>query len=109
MCTVVDRPFIGKCIKVVPCRLVAYWKPAMSRHSIFERLMKRVYGSVMGKALIFVAGIFMALTMSGCGDPTVADFKAEQRRMGDMCQQELRLGLAGFPSAAQAPTFYPAP
>jgi hypothetical protein len=71
--------------------------------------MKRMYGSVVGKVLVFMAGIFLALTMSGCNDPVVADIKAEHRRMGNVCQQELRQGLAGFPPTTQAPMFRPAP
>ncbi len=100
---------IGKCAKAVPLRLVACWKPAISQRSILERLMKRMYGSVVGKVFVFVAGIFLALTISGCNDPAVADFKVRQRQMGDICQQELRQGHAGFPSTRQSPTFYPAP
>ena len=100
---------IGRYAKAVLLRLVACWKPAISQRSIVERLMKRMYGSVAGKVFVFVAGVLMALTMSGCNDPTVVDFKVRQRQMGDICQQELRQGLAGFPPTTQAPTFYPAP
>ncbi len=100
---------IEECAKAVPLRLVACWRPAISRHLIWERLMKRMYGSVVGRVLVFIAGIFLALTMSGCSDPVVADIKAEHRRMGNVCQQELRQGLAGFPPTTQAPTFRPAP
>ena len=99
----------GKCAKVVPLSLVACWKPAISRHLALERLMRRMYGSLVGKVLVFIAGIFLALTMSGCNDPAVAEIKAEHRRMGNVCQQELRQGLAGFPPTTQAPMFRPAP
>ncbi len=71
--------------------------------------MKSMYGSVVGKVFVFVAGVFLALTMSGCNDPAVAEFNARQRSMGDTCQQELRQGLAGFPPTTQAPRFRPAP
>jgi len=71
--------------------------------------MRRMYGSLVGKVLVFIAGIFLALAMSGCNDPVVADIEAEHRRMGNVCQQELRQGLAGFPPTTQAPMFRPAP
>jgi hypothetical protein len=73
--------------------------------------MKSAYALVMGKVLVLAAAIFLALTISGCGDPVVADFEANRRRMGDECQRELRMGrgVAAFTPAHQTPTFRPAP
>ena len=71
--------------------------------------MKRMYGSTVATVLVFMAGIFVALTLSGCNDPVVADIQAERRRMGNVCQQELRQGLAGLTPTTQAPMFRPAP
>lgn len=71
--------------------------------------MRRTYGSVVARVLVFIAGIFLALMISGCNDPVVAEIKAERRRMGSECQQELRQGLAGLTPTTQAPVFRPAP
>ena len=70
--------------------------------------MKSVYALLVGKALVLAAGIFLSLTISGCGDPVVADFEANRRRMGDECQRELRRGVAAFTPISQTPTFRPA-
>jgi len=74
-----------------------------------ERLMKSMYALVAGKVLVVAAGMFLALAVSGCGDPVVSDFRANQRRMGDTCQRELRQGAAAFAPATQTLTFHPAP
>lgn len=70
--------------------------------------MKSTYGSVVGKVLVFAAGILMTLAMSGCGDPTATDMAAQHRRLGNECQQDLRYGLSGFAPAAQTRAFRPA-
>ena len=71
--------------------------------------MRSMYGLVVGKALVFVAGIFLALTISGSGDQAVADFRSNQRRMGDACQRDLRQAVAAFTPTTQTSTFHPAP
>ena len=71
--------------------------------------MKSVYASVAGKVLVLAAGIFISLTMSGCGDPVVADFEANRLRMGDECKRDLRQSMTAFAPANQTPTFRPAP
>ena len=53
--------------------------------------MKSVCALVVGKVLVLAAGIFLALTISGCGDQVVKDFEANRRRMGADCQRELSL------------------
>jgi hypothetical protein len=62
----------------------------------------------MGKALVFAAGIFIALAVSGCGNSTQADMAANHRRLGDECRQDLNHGLSGFGRPAQTRAFYPA-
>lgn len=71
--------------------------------------MKSKHGSIMTKLLALVMGVFFALALSGCGDPIIADMEAEHYRLGSACQRDLRMGLSGFPTTAQAPTFRPAP
>jgi len=70
--------------------------------------MKSVYALLMGKVLVLAAGIFLSLTMSGCGDSVVADFEANRLRMGDDCKRELSQGVAAFTPINQTPTFRPA-
>ena len=70
--------------------------------------MKSMYDLVVGKVLVFAAGIFLALTISGCGDQTVADFRSNQRRMGDACQRDLQ-AVAAFTPTTRTSTFHPAP
>lgn len=70
--------------------------------------MKRIHALVVGKVLVLAAGIFLTLTMAGCGDSVVKDFEANRRRMGNECQRELSHGLAAFAPANQTPTFRPA-
>lgn len=70
--------------------------------------MKSIYALVVGKVVVAAAGIFLALAISGCGDPVVNDFRANQRRMGDTCQRELRQGAAAFAATTQTMTFHPA-
>ena len=71
--------------------------------------MKSMYALVMGKVLVLAAGIFLVLTIAGCGDQAVADFRAKQRRMGNTCRQELSRGSAAFAPISQTQTFRPAP
>lgn len=71
--------------------------------------MKSVYALLVGKVLVLAAGIFISLTISGCGDPVVADFEANRRRMGDECQRALSQGVTAFTPTSQARTFRPAP
>ncbi len=71
--------------------------------------MKSIHALIIGKVLVLGAGIFLALTISGCGDQAVADFRAKQRRMGTTCQQELTHGAAAFAPISQTQTFHPAP
>ena len=52
--------------------------------------------SIMGKLLILIVGIFLAVTLLGCHDPIVADMEAEHRKLGDIAKQELRQGLLFF-------------
>jgi hypothetical protein len=70
--------------------------------------MRRMYDSVVGKVLVFAAGAFIALAVSGCGNSTQADMAANHRRLSDECRQELHYGLSGYAPATQARSFYPA-
>jgi len=65
--------------------------------------------SIMGKFLILIMGIFLAVTLLGCHDPIVANMEAEHHRLGVIAKQELRQGLSVFPSTSQAEVFHPAP
>jgi hypothetical protein len=89
----------------MPLRFVACWRLAVSPHLILERLMRRVYGSAVARVLVLVAGAFLALMVSGCNDPVVAEIKAERRRMGSECEHELRQDIVGFPPATHALKF----
>ncbi|MHC4168137.1 MAG: hypothetical protein ACYSWQ_14365 [Planctomycetota bacterium] len=71
--------------------------------------MKSIHALVVGKVLVLAAGIFISLTISGCGDSVVKDFEANRRRMGDECQRALSQGVAAFTPASQTRTFRPAP
>ena len=80
--------------------------------------MKSHCDSIMGKLLILIIGIFLAVTLLGCHDPIVTDMEAEHRQLGDVCKRELRhrqdlsvfrQGLSAFPSSSQAEVFHPAP
>lgn len=70
--------------------------------------MRRMYGSVVARALVFAAGALLALMISGCNDPVATDIKAQRRRMGDECRIALDQDLAGFPPTTRALMFRPA-
>jgi len=74
-----------------------------------ERLMKSAYVLVLGKALVFVAGIFITLSICGCGDPVVSDFDANRRRMGEECKRDLLYAKPNFEPVARTPAFRPIP
>jgi len=71
--------------------------------------MKSMYAFVAEKVVVTAAGILLALVISGCSDPVVSDFRANQRRMGESCQRELGQRVAAFAPTSQTTTFHPAP
>jgi hypothetical protein len=71
--------------------------------------MRSAYVLVLGKVLVFAAGIFITLSICGCGDPVVAEFEANRRRMGETCKRDLGYATPTFTPANRAPAFRPAP
>jgi len=71
--------------------------------------MENKYNSMIVKLLTIMMGIFLAVTLSGCNDPIVADMEAEHLRLGNIAKQELRQGLSTYPTSSQAKLLYPAP
>ena len=74
-----------------------------------ERLMKSAYVLVLGKVLVFAAGIFITLSICGCGDPVVADFEANRRRMGETCKRDLLYTSPTFTPARRTPIYHSFP
>ena len=71
--------------------------------------MENKYNSMIVKLLTIMMGIFLAVTLSGCNDPIVADMEAEHIRLSNIARQELRQGLSVYPTSSQAKVFYPTP
>ncbi len=63
----------------------------------------------MVKFLTIMMGIFLAVTLSGCNDPIVADMEAEHIRLSNIARQELRQGFSAYRTSSQAKAFFPAP
>jgi len=70
--------------------------------------MKSHCYSIMGKLLILIIAVFLAVTLLGCHDPIVADMEAEHHRMGKIAEKELRQGLSASPPTSQAEALHPA-
>ena len=70
--------------------------------------MKSHCYSIMGKLLILIIGVFLAVTLMGCHDPIVADMEAEHHRLGNIAEQELRQGLPALTPTSQAEALHPA-
>lgn len=64
---------------------------------------------IIKRLLTFVTAIFIAVILSGCNDPIVADMEEEHRRLGLIVQQDLRQNQSGFPPSVQAKMSYQAP
>jgi len=65
--------------------------------------------SIMNRLLAFMTVIFLAVILSGCNDPIVADMEAEHRQLGIIVEQDLRQNLYGFPPTTQAKMSHQAP
>jgi len=61
----------------------------------------------MVKLLTIMMGIFLAVTLSGCNDPIVADMEAEHIRLSNIARQELRQGFSAYRTSSQAKVFFP--
>jgi len=68
-------------------------------------LMKSAYVLVLGKVLVFAAAILIFLSICGCGDPVVAEFEANRRRMGETCKRDLGYPTSAFAPGTRAPEF----
>jgi len=65
----------------------------------------------MRRLLTLIIGIFLAVTLVGCHDPSEVDIAAEHRKLTEVAKQQLQLrqGLSTFPLTSQTETYYPAP
>jgi len=70
--------------------------------------MKSHDNSIMRRLLTLIIGIFLAVTLVGCHDPSDVDIAAEHRKLTEVAKQHLRHPSA-FPLTSQTETFYPAP
>ncbi len=67
--------------------------------------MKGHCDSIMGRVLILITGVFLAVTLLGCHDPIGADMEAEHRRLGNVVEQQLRQGQStSLPTSRSAPS-----
>ena len=71
--------------------------------------MKSHYSSIRTRVLTVATAIFLAVSLTGCIDPIVADMEAEHQRLGNEVKQELRHGLAAFTPSSQPKVLFPAP
>jgi len=74
-------------------------------------MMKSYDNSIMRRLLTLIIGIFLAVTLVGCHDPSEVNIAAEHRKLTNVAKQQLQLrhGLSAFPLTSQAETFHPAP
>ena len=71
-------------------------------------MMKSHDNSIMRRLLTLIIGIFLAVTLVGCHDPSEVDIAAEHRKLTEVARQHLRQGPSAFPLSSQTETFYPA-
>ncbi|TSA52152.1 MAG: hypothetical protein D4R45_07380 [Planctomycetaceae bacterium] len=71
--------------------------------------MKSHYSSIRTRVLTVATAIFLAISLTGCIDPIVADMEAEHQRLGNVVKQELRQGYSCFPPSPQPDVLFPAP
>ena len=71
--------------------------------------MKSHYSSIRTRVLTVAAAIILAVSLTGCNDPIVADMEAEHQRLGQVVNQELRQGLTAYTPSSQPKALYPAP
>lgn len=71
--------------------------------------MKSHYSSIKTRVLTVATAIILGVSLMGCNDPIVADMEAEHQRLGNVVNQELRLGLTAYPPSSQPKVLYPAP
>lgn len=74
-------------------------------------IMRRLSAWGRLTVLTLIIGIFLAVTLVGCHDPSDIDIKAEHRKLTEVAKQQLQLrhGLSTFPLTSQTETFYPVP
>lgn len=68
--------------------------------------MKRLDTSIKRKLLTFLTGIFLTITLMGCGDPVAADRKTEHQNLMNIAEQQLQYGLCAEPVATDRITRY---
>ena len=73
--------------------------------------MESHYVSIMRRLLTLTTMIFLAVTLTGCFDPSVAEMEANHRQLMNTAEQELSQaqGLHSFLPTSQAEVFHPAP
>lgn len=83
----------------------------MSNHvnRVKERMMKSRYFSIRTSVLSTATAIILAVSLTGCNDPIVADMEAEHIRLGNIAQQELRQDFSTYQSRPQTEVLFPAP
>ena len=70
--------------------------------------MKSHYDSIRTTVLTVATAIFLAISLTGCIDPIVADMEAEHQRLGNVVKQELRQGFSTLPTGSQPEALFPA-
>lgn len=81
------------------------------------KTMKSYVYSMIGRLLVFSVMTFLSVILFGCQDPVVRRMDAEHKRLGMMCQQEIRQAQLGsgtqavsaFPAPSRNATLYPVP
>ena len=73
------------------------------------RMMKKRYFAIRTSVLATATAIILAVSLTGCNDPIVADMEAEHIRLGNIAQQELRQDFSTHPPSPQTETLFPAP
>ena len=73
--------------------------------------MEGNYVSIIRRLLTLTTMIFLAVTLTGCLDPSVAEMEANHRQLMNTAEQELAQaqGLRSSLPTSQAEVFYPAP
>ena len=70
--------------------------------------MKSSFDSIKTKVSMIATAIIVAILLTGCNDPIVADMEAKHRRLGNEAKLELQQCPSAHPSGSQTEALFPA-
>jgi hypothetical protein len=71
--------------------------------------MKSNSSLIWRKLLMVVMLFLMAVALSGCLDPVVAQMEAEHERLGAQLENDIRMNSFAYPTSYPQSRLYPAP